>query len=80
MMPRMWPAAGQRRNVSRYLAGRYYLQGECPSDAEIGLIKRYLLVSFLWPAQNPELVAKLSTKKINVLAMDMVPRISRAHL
>nr|WP_321239843.1 Re/Si-specific NAD(P)(+) transhydrogenase subunit alpha [uncultured Tolumonas sp.] len=51
-----------------------------PSDAEIGLIKEgATLVSFLWPAQNPELVAKLSTKKINVLAMDMVPRISRAQ-
>ena len=51
-----------------------------PSDAEIGLIKEgATLVSFLWPAQIPELVAKLSTKKINVLAMDMVPRISRAQ-
>ncbi len=51
-----------------------------PSDVEIGLIKEgATLVSFLWPAQNPELVAKLSTKKINVLAMDMVPRISRAQ-
>ncbi|WP_024871569.1 Re/Si-specific NAD(P)(+) transhydrogenase subunit alpha [Tolumonas lignilytica] len=51
-----------------------------PSDAEIALIKEgATLVSFLWPAQNPELVAKLSTKKINVLAMDMVPRISRAQ-
>ena len=35
-----------------------------PSDVEIGLIKEgATLVSFLWPAQNPELVAKLSTKK-----------------
>jgi H+-translocating NAD(P) transhydrogenase subunit alpha len=51
-----------------------------PSDVEISLIKEgATLVSFLWPAQNPELVAKLSTKKINVLAMDMVPRISRAQ-
>ena len=51
-----------------------------PSDVEIGLIKEgATLVSFLWPAQNPELLAKLSTKKINVLAMDMVPRISRAQ-
>ena len=51
-----------------------------PSDAEIAQIKEgATLVSFLWPAQNPELVAKLSTKKINVLAMDMVPRISRAQ-
>ena len=37
------------------------------------------LVSFLWPAQNPDLVKKLADKKVNVLAMDMVPRISRAQ-
>ena len=51
-----------------------------PTDAEIALIKEgATLVSFIWPAQNPELMAKLSAKKINVLAMDAVPRISRAQ-
>ena len=51
-----------------------------PSDAEIAKIKEgTTLVSYLWPAQNPELVKKLSEKKITVLAMDMVPRISRAQ-
>lgn len=51
-----------------------------PTDAEIAKIKEgATLVSFLWPAQNPERVAKLAEKKINVLAMDMVPRISRAQ-
>ncbi|WP_162048129.1 Re/Si-specific NAD(P)(+) transhydrogenase subunit alpha [Vibrio taketomensis] len=37
------------------------------------------LVSFIWPAQNPELMEQLSSKNINVLAMDAVPRISRAQ-
>ncbi|WP_317931245.1 Re/Si-specific NAD(P)(+) transhydrogenase subunit alpha [Halioxenophilus sp. WMMB6] len=37
------------------------------------------LVSFMWPAQNPELLQKLADKKVNALAMDMVPRISRAQ-
>lgn len=51
-----------------------------PNDEEIAKIKEgATLVSFLYPAQNPELVAKLSGNKINVLAMDMVPRISRAQ-
>ena len=51
-----------------------------PTDAEIALIKEgATLVSFIWPAQNPELIQKLSAKKINVLAMDAVPRISRAQ-
>ncbi|MDF4792385.1 NAD(P)(+) transhydrogenase (Re/Si-specific) subunit alpha, partial [Vibrio parahaemolyticus] len=37
------------------------------------------LVSFIWPAQNAELMEQLSSKNINVLAMDSVPRISRAQ-
>jgi NAD(P) transhydrogenase subunit alpha len=37
------------------------------------------LISFIWPAQNPELMEKLSSKNINVMAMDAVPRISRAQ-
>jgi NAD(P) transhydrogenase subunit alpha len=51
-----------------------------PTDAEITQIKDgATLVSFIWPAQNPELVKKLSERNINVMAMDMVPRISRAQ-
>ena len=51
-----------------------------PGDDEIARIKEgATLVSFIWPAQNPELVAKLAARNINVLAMDMVPRISRAQ-
>ena len=51
-----------------------------PNAAEIArLTAGQTLVSFLWPAQNPELVKELAAKKVNVLAMDMVPRISRAQ-
>ena len=51
-----------------------------PSDAEVSRLSAgQTLVSFLWPAQNPDLVKKLADKKVNVLAMDMVPRISRAQ-
>lgn len=51
-----------------------------PTDDEIALIKEgATLVSFIWPAQNPQFMEKLSAKKINVLAMDAVPRISRAQ-
>ena len=47
---------------------------------EFDLIKEGAsLVSFIWPAQNEELLEKLSGKKINVMAMDSVPRISRAQ-
>ncbi|MCL2919030.1 Re/Si-specific NAD(P)(+) transhydrogenase subunit alpha [Shewanella litorisediminis] len=51
-----------------------------PTENEIKEIKDgATLVSFIWPAQNPELVEKLSQRNINVMAMDMVPRISRAQ-
>ena len=47
---------------------------------EIDLLKEgQILISFLWPAQNPDLLKKLADKKITALAMDMVPRISRAQ-
>ncbi|OGT90455.1 MAG: NAD(P) transhydrogenase subunit alpha [Gammaproteobacteria bacterium RIFOXYA12_FULL_61_12] len=37
------------------------------------------LISFIWPAQNPELMEKLKARQATVLAMDSVPRISRAQ-
>ncbi|WP_406734463.1 Re/Si-specific NAD(P)(+) transhydrogenase subunit alpha [Vibrio scophthalmi] len=47
---------------------------------EFALLKEgSTLVSFIWPAQNAELMEKLSSKNINVMAMDAVPRISRAQ-
>lgn len=38
------------------------------------------LISFLYPKQNPELVKQLAEKNLNVFAMDMIPRISRAQV
>ncbi len=37
------------------------------------------LISFFWPAQNPELLEAVKTAGATVVAMDMVPRISRAQ-
>ena len=37
------------------------------------------LLSFIWPAQNPELLERLAARGVTVLAMDAVPRISRAQ-
>ena len=51
-----------------------------PNDKELAKLKAgQTLVSFLYPRQNEELVQKLTDKKVNALAMDMVPRISRAQ-
>jgi NAD(P) transhydrogenase subunit alpha len=38
-----------------------------------------IIITFLWPAQNPDLLKKLSEKQVTALAMDSVPRISRAQ-
>src|ERR1043166_128993 len=51
-----------------------------PSSDEVQRMRAgQVLVSFIWPAQNPELLASLAAKKATVLAMDSVPRISRAQ-
>src|SRR5207244_2798836 len=51
-----------------------------PSMAEVGAMREGgTLVSFIWPAQNPELMQALAQRKATVLAMDSVPRISRAQ-
>jgi NAD(P) transhydrogenase subunit alpha len=38
-----------------------------------------MLIAFLWPAQNPDLLKRLAAKGVTALAMDSVPRISRAQ-
>jgi NAD(P) transhydrogenase subunit alpha len=37
------------------------------------------LISFLYPAQNKDLVQKLADKKLTSFAVDCIPRISRAQ-
>ena len=44
-----------------------------------GLHDGQTLISFFWPAQNPELLEAAAKKNLTVVAMDMVPRISRAQ-
>jgi NAD(P) transhydrogenase subunit alpha len=52
-----------------------------PSAGEIALLKPgTTLVSFVWPAQNPELMQALAGRRLTVLAMDCLPRqLSRAQ-
>jgi len=52
-----------------------------PSSEEVGLMREgSTLVSFIWPAQNPELLQQLAAKKATVLAIDALPRqLSRAQ-
>src|SRR5690349_11498764 len=51
-----------------------------PSAEEVASMREgQVLVSFIWPAQNPELMKSLAARKVTVLAMDSVPRMSRAQ-
>jgi len=51
-----------------------------PDESEINQLREGgCLISFLYPAQNEALVAKLAARKVTCLAMDQVPRISRAQ-
>lgn len=52
-----------------------------PSPEEVGLMREGgTLISFIWPAQNPELMNQLAAKKATVLAIDSLPRtLSRAQ-
>ena len=51
-----------------------------PSDAEVNLLREgQTLISFFYPAQNAALMDAANAKGATVIAMDMVPRISRAQ-
>jgi H+-translocating NAD(P) transhydrogenase subunit alpha len=51
-----------------------------PNETEAKrLTKGQTLISFFWPAQNEALLELCKSKGANVIAMDMVPRISRAQ-
>jgi NAD(P) transhydrogenase subunit alpha len=51
-----------------------------PAAAELDLLREgQVLITFLWPAQNPDLLDQLAKRGVTTLAMDSVPRISRAQ-
>jgi NAD(P) transhydrogenase subunit alpha len=51
-----------------------------PTETEAKRLREgQLLISFFWPGQNEKLLELAKSKKANVIAMDMVPRISRAQ-
>ncbi|MDO8208299.1 MAG: Re/Si-specific NAD(P)(+) transhydrogenase subunit alpha [Gallionella sp.] len=52
-----------------------------PTSAEVDLMREGgILIGFIWPAQNPELMQQLAAKRVTVLAIDALPRqLSRAQ-
>ncbi|HEY1694513.1 MAG TPA: Re/Si-specific NAD(P)(+) transhydrogenase subunit alpha [Polyangiaceae bacterium] len=54
--------------------------GEAEGPHEADLLKEGgALIGFVWPGQNPSLVERMAKRKATVLAMDAVPRITRAQ-
>jgi NAD(P) transhydrogenase subunit alpha len=51
-----------------------------PQSREVGLLREGgVLVSLLFPAQNEELVQALAARGVSVIALDAIPRVSRAQ-
>jgi NAD(P) transhydrogenase subunit alpha len=52
-----------------------------PSMDEVAMMKEgQTLISFIWPAQNPDLMKAMAARKVTVLAIDSLPRtLSRAQ-
>jgi NAD(P) transhydrogenase subunit alpha len=47
---------------------------------EVDLLRQgQTLIAFLWPAQHADLLARLASRGVTALAMDSIPRISRAQ-
>ncbi len=53
-------------------------EGHVPSETEL-LKEGAALIGFIWPGQHPKMVERLTHRKATVLAMDAVPRITRAQ-
>lgn len=50
-----------------------------PTESEVEMTSGKTLISFFYPGQQTELMQKAADTNVNVIAMDMVPRISRAQ-
>ncbi|NOX69395.1 MAG: Re/Si-specific NAD(P)(+) transhydrogenase subunit alpha [Gammaproteobacteria bacterium] len=51
-----------------------------PEAGEVELLRSgQTLISFIWPAQNPDLLKTLTDRGVTVMAMDSIPRISRSQ-
>jgi len=73
-------AGAQVVDAERAWAADLVLKINAPTDGELArLPDGAILASLIGPALDPDLVARLAARRITVLAMDAVPRISRAQ-
>ncbi len=63
-----------------YAAADVIVKVRAPEPQEAAMLRDgQTLISFFWPAQNPDLLEQCRARGATVVAMDMVPRISRAQ-
>ena len=56
------------------------LKVQPPAPAEADLLKPgAMLISFLWPVKNKDLIERLAARNVDAIAMDQIPRITRAQ-
>ncbi len=56
------------------------LKVQPPTPEEADLLKPgAMLISFLWPVKNKALIDRLAARKVHAIAMDQIPRITRAQ-
>jgi NAD(P) transhydrogenase subunit alpha len=74
-------AAGAEIVADAWAAGDIIFKVRAPTIEEVARMRPgQTLVSFIWPAQNPELMQSLAARKVTVLALDSLPRmLSRAQ-
>jgi H+-translocating NAD(P) transhydrogenase subunit alpha len=66
--------------ASLWSAADIILKVRAPEESEIAEMPQgKTIISFIWPAQNEDLLNKLADREATVIAMDAVPRISRAQ-
>lgn len=78
-----YEAAGARvlpNAASVWAQSQIVLKVRAPEPSEMGLLRPgQILVSFIRPAQNPELLKAVAARGATAFAIDAVPRISRAQ-
>ena len=70
------PAAWSADIVLKLRPPVMHPDGTCEADQ---MREGATLISYIFPAESPALLERLAVKKVTVLAMDQVPRISRAQ-
>src|SRR6185295_4081961 len=74
-------AAGAEITSDAWASADIVFKVRAPSGDEVARMRPgQALISFIWPAQNPELMQQLAARKVTVLALDSLPRmLSRAQ-